>query len=133
MPFAMAKRQKPHSTQNKQSECLNICKFVLARLPTIAFGTFTVSFTLQQDVSTSTRPNREQGERKADETNRCAIFKEYIDDMKGLLLDESCEQNINKSLLQIQIQTVTLLKHLDTARKLDIIGSCQQRLLQMHS
>ena len=91
----------------------------MAALPTIVFGVFTVIFTLQQDASS--RAMREQDQRQADEINRRTMFKDYIDDVRALLLDEDLEYNIEKSLLQIRVQTLTVLKNLDPNRKRDVI------------
>ena len=52
--------------------------------------------------------------------------------MKELFLDKSFEQNTNKSVLQIEIQTITVLRHLDTARKKDVIDFLYQNGLIRH-
>ncbi|CAF1949815.1 unnamed protein product, partial [Rotaria magnacalcarata] len=98
--------------------CVSIFKLTLAALPTLVFGVFTIAFSLQQDAAA--KAAREQDQRQPDVTNRRILFKEYMDDMKGLLLDENFEQNISKSLLQIRVQTLTVLMNLDPARKRDV-------------
>ncbi|UJR07448.1 hypothetical protein I4U23_011734 [Adineta vaga] len=103
----------------KSSHHLNLLKILLAALPTIVFGVFTIVFTIQQNASA--RATREQDQRQADETNRRVIFKEYIDDMKELLLDENFKENSYKSLLHMRVQTLTALRNLDADRKHDII------------
>ncbi|CAF1333491.1 unnamed protein product [Adineta ricciae] len=103
----------------KRSSHLNLLKILFAAFPTIVFGVFTVVFTLQQNASA--KAAREQDQRQADETNQRIIFKEYIDDMKELLLDKYFAQNMTRSLLHIRVQTLTALKSLDTNRKRDII------------
>ncbi|CAF1659456.1 unnamed protein product [Rotaria magnacalcarata] len=104
--------------KSKPIKCMNIFKLALAALPTIVFGVFTIVSTLQQDAAA--RAARDQGQRQADETNRRILFKEYMDDMRDLLLNENFEQNINKSLLQIRVQTLTVLRNLDPIRKRDV-------------
>ncbi|CAF4197515.1 unnamed protein product, partial [Adineta steineri] len=54
--------------RKKLSKRLNIIKLLLAALPTVAFGVFTIVFTLQQDASA--KATREQDQQQADETNR---------------------------------------------------------------
>ncbi|CAF0850739.1 unnamed protein product [Adineta steineri] len=105
--------------RKKLSKRLNIIKLLLAALPTVAFGVFTIVFTLQQDASA--KATREQDQQQADETNRRLIFKEYIDDMTDLLLSKRYDTNINESLLHIRVQTLTVLRNLDGARKSDVI------------
>ena len=49
------------------------------------------------------------------------IFKDYVDDVKEFLLDRTFDDNTEKSLLQIQTQTLTALQNLDPRRKHDVI------------
>ncbi|UJR17406.1 hypothetical protein I4U23_004301 [Adineta vaga] len=111
--------QKQHRKHCTSAHCLNLFRLLFAALPTIVFGVFTIVFTLQQDASA--KATRAQDQRQADEMNRRLIFKEYIDDMRELFLHENFEKNINKSLLHIRVQTLTVLKHLDPVRKHDVI------------
>jgi uncharacterized protein YjbI with pentapeptide repeats len=119
MPSTLIKRKKFRLKRLKKMECLNLLKLSLAALPTIVFGIFTIVFSLQQDASA--KATREQDQRQADEINRRIIFKEYIDDMKEVLLDKHFQQNMNTSLLHIRIQTLTVLRNLDVVRKHDVI------------
>jgi uncharacterized protein YjbI with pentapeptide repeats len=119
MLSASIRRRKIPVKRLKSTQCLNFSKLLVASLPTVVFGIFTVVFTLQQDASA--RATREQDQRQADEISRRIIFKEYIDDMKELLLSAKFEENINKSLLHIRLQTLTVLKNLDIDRKHDVI------------
>jgi uncharacterized protein YjbI with pentapeptide repeats len=97
--------------------------------PTIVFGVFTIVFTLQQNASA--QATREQDQRQADEVNRRTMFKDYIDDVKEILLDEEFEYNIVRSLLHIRVQTLTVLPNLDPRRKLSVILFLyENRLLQ---
>jgi uncharacterized protein YjbI with pentapeptide repeats len=109
---------------------INLVKLSIAALPTIVFGVFTIVFTMQQD--SSARAMREQDQRQADENNRRLMFKEYIDDMKELLLDEHFDESINQSLLQIRMQTLTVLKYLDDDRKRDVIKFLYENQLIVH-
>ena len=99
--------------------CFAALKLLVAGLPTIAFGVFTIIFSLQQE--SSSKAMRDQDQRQADENNRRILFKEYIDDMKELLLDKDFQENMNKSLLHMRVQTLTVLKYLDGRRKCDVI------------
>ena len=119
MPSRLIKRQKKRLARLKQVPFMNLCKLSMAALPTIVFGVFTVIFTLQQDASA--RAMRQQDQRQADEINRRTTFKDYIDDVRALLLDDNFEYNIERSLLHIRVQTLTVLKHLDPDRKHDVI------------
>lgn len=105
--------------KKKRLKCFLFSKIILAALPTIVFGAFTVVFTIQQDISEKNR--REQDQRIADETNQRIIFKEYIDDMKELLFESDSNNISRRSLLQIEIQTLTVLKALDHNRKREVI------------
>jgi hypothetical protein len=98
----------------KKIRCLNFCRLIFAALPTIVFGVFTVVFTLQQD--SSARATREQNQQQEDETIRRTVFKEYIGDMKDLLLNRANNQTINKTLRHIRVQTLTVLQDLDVRR-----------------
>ena len=119
MPSRLIKRQKKRLARLKQIPYMNLFKLSVAALPTIVFGVFTVVFTLQQD--SSAQAMRQQDQRQADEINRRTTFKDYIDDVRALLLDDDFEYNIDRSLLHIRVQTLTVLKHLDPGRKHDII------------
>ena len=116
---AFFKRRRLHGKRLKKLPCVNVFKLAFAALPTIAFGVFTIVFTLQQDASA--RATREQDQRQVDEQNRRVIFKDYIDDVKKILLDGAFENKTTKSLLQIRAQTLTALENLDPVRKRDVI------------
>lgn len=119
MPPELIKHQKKRLGRVKQVPCMNMCKLLFAALPTIVFGVFTIVFALQQDASA--RATREQDQRQADEINRRTMFKDYIDDVKEILLDEAFENKTAKSLMQIRAQTLTALQNLDPRRKRDVI------------
>ena len=119
MPSAPLQRRRLTKRRLKRNDCFKCTKIILAGLPTIVFGFFTLIFTIQQD--SAARATREQDQRNSDELTRRTIFKEYIDDMKGLLLHENFQQRLNQSLLQIRVQTLTVLKVLDSNRKRDIV------------
>jgi uncharacterized protein YjbI with pentapeptide repeats len=129
-PSTLIRRHKSRIKRLKQIQCMNLFKLSLAALPTIVFGVFTIVFSLQQDASA--KATREQDQRQADEVNRRIIFKEYIDDMKEVLLDRDFRQNINTSVLHIRTQTLTVLRNLDTARKHDIILFLYENHLLRH-
>ena len=119
MPSELIKRQTKRLARVKQVPCMNLCKLLFAALPTIAFGVFTIVFTLQQDASA--RATREQDQRQADEINRRTMFKDYIDDVKEILLDDDFEYKMERSLLHIRVQTLTVLESLDPGRKQSVI------------
>jgi uncharacterized protein YjbI with pentapeptide repeats len=116
VPNQLRKKYIEHA---KQVPCFSLFKLSLAALPTVVFGIFTIVFTLQQDASA--RATRQQDQQQADETNNRIIFKEYINGIKELLLDEHFQENMNKSLLLARVQTLTVLRHLDGHRKRDVI------------
>ena len=119
MPLAFIKRRKTHFKRLKNIKWFNVCNLIIAALPTIVFGVFTIVFTLKQDASATAA--REQDQRQADEINRRTIFKEYIDDMTELLLDRDHDANITKILLHIRVQTLTVVQNLDVNQKRDVI------------
>ena len=120
LSFKMKNIPEDAATQQvKSSKWMKILQLSLAVIPPIVFGVFPIIFTIQQNASA--RAMREQDQQQADETNRRIIFKEYIDDMKELVLGEKFDENIERSLLYIRIQTLTVLRHLDPDRKRDLI------------
>ena len=119
MSLGSDRTRKRYIEHLKQVPCFSLFKLSLAALPTVVFGIFTIVFTLQQDASA--RATRLQDQKQADETNHRIIFKEYIDGIKELLLDEHFQENMNKSLLLARVQTLTVLRHLDGHRKRDVI------------
>ena len=74
---------------------------------------------MQQDKAA--KATRVQDQRQADEINRQTMFKDYVEDVKQLLLHENFQQNKEKSLVHIRAQTLTVLQHLDVQRKRDVI------------
>ena len=114
----------------KSTKWMKILKVCVAFIPPIVFGIFPIIFTIQQDAAA--KAMREQDQQQADETNRRIIFKEYIDDMKELLLKENFNENIEQSLLYIRIQTLTVLRHLDSERKRDLILFLYENHLLTH-
>ena len=128
---AFFKRRRLHGKRLKKVPCVNVFKLAFAALPTIAFGVFTIVFTLQQDASA--RATREQDQRQVDEQNRRLTYKDYIDDVKEILLNGGFENNTERSLSQIRAQTLTALENLDPKRKRDVIRFLfQNRLLQQN-
>ena len=131
MPSTIIKRQRKRLGRlHKRLRCAKLCKLGIAALPTIVFGVFTVIFTIQQDASA--RAMRQQDQRQADEINRRTMFKDYIDDIRTLLLDEDFEDKVEKSLLHIRVQTLTVLKNLDASRKHDVILFLYENRLLLH-
>ena len=118
-PSAPIRHRKRYIARLKRFPFFTLFKLSLAALPTIIFGIFTIVFTLQQDASA--RATRQQDQHQADETNRRIIFKEYIDAVQGLLLEEHFHENQSKLLLIVRMHTLTVLRHLDGHRKRDVI------------
>ena len=119
------------SSQAKASiRWMKVSQLFLAVIPPIIFGIFPIVFTMQQDASA--RAMREQDQRQADEINRRILFKEYIDDIKEILLNRNIDENLEKSLLYIRIQTLTVLRQLDPSRKRDLILFLYESRLLRH-
>ena len=93
---------------------------LVGALPTIVFGVFTIVFTQQQNAASQAA--REQDQRQADENNQRILFKQYIDDIKELLLlVDGLKMKIETLLIHVRVRTLTVLKSLDASRKHDII------------
>ena len=119
MPSLSFDRQNSSETRPKKSTCFKLVKLLFQALPTIAFGVFTLIVTLQQNAASQAA--REQDQRQADELNRRILFKDYINDLKELLLNDTFQTKIDKVLLLIRVRTLTVLQNLDAQRKRDII------------
>ena len=93
---------------------------LVGALPTIVFGVFTIVFTQQQNAASQAA--REQDQRQADENNQRILFKQYIDDIKELLLlVDGLKMKIETLLIHVRVRTLTVLTSLDASRKHDII------------
>ena len=103
----------------KDSRCLNISNMVLAALPTIAFGVFTIIFTMQQNRAAN--ENRKQDQQQADEQSIRVTFENYINDISKLLLDLNFNRSNTEHLLHIRVKTMTVLRYVDANRKRDIV------------
>ena len=103
----------------KDSRCLNISNMVLAALPTIAFGVFTIIFTMQQNRAAN--ENRKQDQQQADEQSIRVTFENYINDISELLLDLNFNRSNTEHLLHIRVKTMTVLRYVDANRKRDIV------------
>jgi uncharacterized protein YjbI with pentapeptide repeats len=100
-------------------KCFNVTKLILIALPSIAFGIFTIIFTLQQD--NFAKMNQNQNQHQSDEQNTRVTFESYIDDISTLLLKKSFNRSDDKYLLYIRVKTLATLRHVDATRKRDII------------
>ena len=119
MPLFLPRSLSNEHHQRKPVSCLRIVKLLLGGLPTIAFGVFTIIFTLQQNAASQAA--REQDQQQADELNRRTLFKDYINSMNEMLLSDTFQTKTNKSLLLIQVRTLAVLQNLDAERKRDVI------------
>ena len=120
MPLSLINRRKALLQRAKKKPCFKMVHLLFGALPTIVFGVFTIVFTQQQNAASQAA--REQDQRQADENNQRILFKEYIDDIKELLVLVDGQKMKNETLLiHIRVRTLTVLKSLDAARKRDII------------
>ena len=94
-------------------------KMILAALPSIVFGLFTILFTLQQQRES--QKNREQDQKQADERSIRASYENYISDVSALLLDRKFNRSNSDHLLHIRVKTLSVLRHVDAQRKRDIL------------
>jgi hypothetical protein len=95
--------QQIHESQKLRRS--NWVRMIVATLPSIVFGVFTVVFTLQQN--SSSRATREQDQRYSNSQSKRAIFDNYIDIISGRLLDAQ----FNRSMI-MNIYKLYVLKHL---------------------
>ena len=107
------------SSKPSKSRCLSITEMVLAALPSIIFGVFTVVFAVQQDKTA--RENRQQDQRQEDEQNIRSSFEKYIDDISALVLSRKFNRSNPEHLLHIRVKTLSVLRRVDASRKRDII------------
>lgn len=108
-----------HSKKSKRCSCSGILKFLVGALPTIVFGAFTITFSLQQDAVAT--KNREQDQRQADERSIRSTFESYIDSISNRLLDRKFNRSNPDHLLFIRVKTLTALRYIDGQRKRDVI------------
>ncbi|CAF1638938.1 unnamed protein product, partial [Rotaria sordida] len=94
-------------------------RVIISILPTIIFGVFTVTFTVQQNDFF--RKTREQDVLVADAQNKRLIFDNYIDVISDRLLSSQFRRNNSEHLLTIRAKTLTALRHLDAHYKSEII------------
>ena len=111
MPLSFLHRRKALLQRPKEKRCFKMIHLAFGALPTIVFGVFTIVYTQQQHVASQMA--REQDQRQADENNRRILFKEYIDDIKELLLDGDFEMKNETLLIHIRVRTLTVLKSLN--------------------
>ncbi|CAF4050618.1 unnamed protein product [Rotaria sp. Silwood1] len=123
MQLSASKKVSPvlpaRSSRPRESACLNINKMILAALPSIVFGVFTIIFTLQQNQAA--RENRKQDQQQADELSVRTTFENYINDISTLLLNRKFNRSNPEHLLHIRVKTMTVLRHVDANRKRDVI------------
>ncbi|CAF4554113.1 unnamed protein product, partial [Rotaria sp. Silwood2] len=94
-------------------------KLILAVVPSIAFGVFTVVFTLQQNAFAAVA--REQDQYQASEQRKQAIFDNCIDVISEILLSPNFNRSNVDHLQPIQVKVITALRRLDSPHKRDII------------
>jgi uncharacterized protein YjbI with pentapeptide repeats len=126
----MMKKNVPKPpASHKFHSCLNLAKIMLAALPSFIFGVFTIVFTLQQNYAS--QKNREQDQKQADERGIRHTFENYIDGVSALLLSRRFNRSDPEHLLHIRVKTLTVLRHVDAARKREIIAFLyESRLLR---
>lgn len=113
------KKEANQPPKRTSCSCLNAAKMLLAALPSIVFGAFTVIFTLQQNLTA--RENRKQDQAQATEQNIRSTFENYVHDISALLLDRKFNKSDPEHLLYIRIKTMAVLRHVDPYRRHDII------------
>jgi uncharacterized protein YjbI with pentapeptide repeats len=106
-------------SKEKDSHCVKVIKILLAALPSVIFGVFTIIFTIQQNQTAN--ENRIQDQNQADEQNIRSTFENYIDDISELLLNTKFTRSNSEHLLHIRVKTLTVLRYVDAGRKRDII------------
>ncbi|CAF1422646.1 unnamed protein product [Adineta steineri] len=124
MKLSLKSRQTSSNDFNFPSEkigghCVKISKLLLAALPSVVFGVFTIIFTIQQN-STANK-NRQQDQRQSDELSIRSTFENYINDISKLLLDTKFNRSNPEHLLHIRVKTLTVLRNVDAHRKRDIV------------
>ena len=113
---------RKRSKSKKRIRWMKMSKLILIAFPSIAFGIFTIIFSLQQNDFAKTI--REQDQTQADELNVRVIFQNYINDITKVLFENSFNQTNTEHLLQIRVKTLTALNYLNylnPTRKRDII------------
>jgi uncharacterized protein YjbI with pentapeptide repeats len=104
---------------SKLARCTIWTKLILAVVPSIVFGVFTVVFTLQQNLFAAA--TRDQDQMQASEQRKESIFDNCIDVISDFLLSPNFNRSNVEHLQPIQVKVVTALRRLDLTHKRDII------------
>ena len=94
-------------------------KLILAIVPSIVFGVFTIIFTVQQDAFSVVA--RDQDQRLAAEQRKQNIFDNCVDVVSEILLSPNFNRSNIDHLQPIQVKVITALRRLDSSHKRDII------------
>ena len=119
MPASVSPVLAARSKKSKSCSCVTTAKILLAALPSIVFGVFTILFTLQQQQASE--KNRQQDQKQTDERNIRSTYENYISDISALLLDRKFNRSNPDHLLHIRVKTLSVLRYVDAQRKRDVI------------
>jgi uncharacterized protein YjbI with pentapeptide repeats len=104
---------------SKVTRCTIWTKLILAVVPSIVFGVFTIIFTLQQNSFSAAA--RDQDQQQAFEQRKEYIFDNCIAAISELLLTPDFNRSSAEHLQPIQARVLTALRRLDLNHKRDII------------
>ncbi|CAM4898966.1 unnamed protein product [Rotaria socialis] len=104
---------------SKLARCTVWVNLIVAVVPSIVFGVFTVVFTLQQNAFAAVAHEQEQ--HQASEQRIQSIFDNCVDVISEILLSPNFNRSDINHLQPIQVKVITALQRLDPPHKRDVI------------
>ncbi|CAF4361465.1 unnamed protein product, partial [Rotaria magnacalcarata] len=104
---------------SKLVRCTVWVNLILAVVPSIVFGVFTVVFTLKQNEFGAVAHEQEQ--HQASEQRKQSIFDNCVDVISEMLLSSNFNRSNIDHLQPIQVKVITALQRLDPPHKRDVI------------